>query len=612
MPRRRLTLGAVTLLAVLLNAATCPAPTPSPTAHFPPAGVPIIETVYVPPLNAGQPGRVTSVSWLGLLPVQPADSIVLRLRAPWPSDLSILVNGQKLPRIPDASQPPTPDDAGFFKLSVTPMPGNLPGPAAAWFSWTATVKLPKSVRFQGLKPIPAFVLTMRDTSLENSFTGTDKQAPDLNLGVPGFRPPFCAGPGCDPPPATPPPPSEVFLSGENSKNDTQWPHMPRATLGIVSRQVTLAGWLEGPGRNNDSLPPHASEDWHYSLILDPDFITRNYVLGNSEPLAQAVLPGQPEQQACWTVNPSYGCPCALPGCAYKIPFSGGRAPDVGMFMLPGESDMTVELNAWHKSARGSPPMGWVADPNPDRPDPSDSSAPYSDNAWAFPVTVGTVFPPHPSHELQAGDYVIVTGTLWQDVAHLVSTPDPIRRCYDSIFPGHGGWLEIHPPDVVRWVSPPPDLRKHVELVTVCSPTGSGSLHKTLAPDGPPRDERSVLRFKEIVDPRFTDASSVTLDQVAVNRCDPTKLDVSVGVNNVNGRPAYFKSVVLVWWEESDSPRPAPDPACSAGPTDTGQCLADCQAEVSECMHTAPVDPKKCAAGSKACIKMCSSRTAPEK
>jgi hypothetical protein len=46
------------------------------------------------------------------------------------------------------------------------------------------------------------------------------------------------------------------------------------------------------------------------------------------------------------------------------------------------------------------------------------------------VLTGTAFPPFPlppddaqhSGQLKAGDYVIVTGTLWQDVAHLKSPP----------------------------------------------------------------------------------------------------------------------------------------------------------------------------------------------
>jgi predicted nucleic acid-binding protein len=86
-------------------------------------------------------------------------------------------------------------------------------------------------------------------------------------------------------------PSEVFDDGgDNSKGF--W-----ATQAIVARDVLLAGWLvggKGLGRNDGDddadWGPHASEDWHFDLWLDNDFIEKTYsdALG---PLRDATIRG---------------------------------------------------------------------------------------------------------------------------------------------------------------------------------------------------------------------------------------------------------------------------------------------------------------------------------
>lgn len=74
---------------------------------------PIFETVYIPP-NAGLPGRVTSVSYGGTIQIQPADTIELRLRAPYPTELQILINRQPLSFLASGGTAPQPDTAGYF------------------------------------------------------------------------------------------------------------------------------------------------------------------------------------------------------------------------------------------------------------------------------------------------------------------------------------------------------------------------------------------------------------------------------------------------------------------------------------------------------------------
>jgi hypothetical protein len=514
-----------------------------PPMAQPPACTPIFETAFIPPsVTVGTPGRVASISWDGSIAIQPAVTLLLKVRAPSPTTLNLLVNGQALTQVPVGGLPPQPDDAGFY--SVDPQP--LPGPATAWQFWTITLKLPKQFRFtSGNVNVPAFTITLRDISLDPGLSGDLKQAPDLNLPIAAYTfsqcPPACTAPS--------PAPSLSFQRGENSKDDTAWPNMPRAILGIVAHDVTLAGWIRpgDPHREDPPFSPPRSEDYHFGLLLDPDFIQRTYPAGVGS-LSTAIMPGQPESQACWAVNPGYGCPCLLSGCTTKIPLTGGAAPDAGTFLLPGEGYMEVEINAWHKSVRGPAPPTYQDDPDKN----------YGDNAWGFNLSTGSVFPPFAPHSLQSGDYVIVTGTLWQDVAHLVSEPNENRSCFDSALPGHGGWLEIHPVDVVRYVQPAPALRKHPEVVSLCSSSGSASYGNQLTPDDPPTSN-SVLRFTELPDSRFTDPKTTTTKFFDIDACDPSKLNVTINGQHPGGT-AYYKSILLLWWEQTNSIQPKPCPS----------------------------------------------------
>jgi hypothetical protein len=303
--------------------------------------------------------------------------------------------------------------------------------------------------------------------------------------------------------------------------------------------------------------------------LDPDFIQRNYsVLPNA--LASAVIPGYPENEIC--IN-----------CCHAIPLTGGQTPDVGTFLMPGGGGlMTVELNAWHTDIRGTnAPPGWLPDRNKDIGDPNfpddsgiavaganPTAALYPNNMWAFNVLTGTNFPPYPlppndgAHQgqLRAGDYVIVTGTLWEDIAHLKSPPvDPLRKCFDSVLPCQGGWLEIHPVDVVRYVSTAPALRKHTEVAAACGYPETMDIQRQVGADDPAWDgTSSVLAYQEIPDVRFTDLGTLHSKSLVLDPCDATKLDLNLELQNP-GRTGYYKSVVLAWWDVSSTPRLLPCP-----------------------------------------------------
>jgi hypothetical protein len=93
-------------------------------------------------------------------------------------------------------------------------------------------------------------------------------------------------------PTFPPPISatEVFHdNGDNTKDDN------RMTGGVVSKGVVLAGWLmEGMPEANHGVGTRddETEDYHYDILLDSDFITRTYGSPPLQPLTNAMIPGQ--------------------------------------------------------------------------------------------------------------------------------------------------------------------------------------------------------------------------------------------------------------------------------------------------------------------------------
>jgi len=115
-------------------------------------------------------------------------------------------------------------------------------------------------------------------------------------------------------------------------------------------------------------------------------------------------------------------------------------------------------------------------------------------------------------------------------------------------------LEIHPLDSIRRV-PPPLVRKHPQQIQVCD-DGVGQTPTAIdidiptQPPAPPTDY-SQIHFREIVDDRFTDMSTVNTHVVEVDPCDPTQLHVQVKINS----QGHFKAVYLVWWQEELTKRP---------------------------------------------------------
>lgn len=189
---------------------------------------------------------MVSINAVGFLPASLTEmatpGLILRLRAPWPTKLIVIADGQQLPEIALGSPPPNPDDAGYYSVDAQPMPGwpdkvDPPADGVNWFFLSVQITFPK--RLRGARTM--FTLGIRDTSLDGT-----QSAIDLNIGIPGTC--LLSRKGPCPSPLYPANvslvPSSAFLSGPDSKDDTSPPNMPRARLGILAKDVTLAGWLD--------------------------------------------------------------------------------------------------------------------------------------------------------------------------------------------------------------------------------------------------------------------------------------------------------------------------------------------------------------------------------
>ena len=114
----------------------------------------------------------------------------------------------------------------------------------------------------------------------------------------------------------------------------------------------MAGWLwdgaEGtPGRNDlgegQLIRANESEDYHYDLWLDNDFIARNYGRGNLEPVQSATVRGARSRLV--DLRPGR-----------EFPLLNQQQINAASFLWPGNGGLfTVELNAWHLADRGDPP-----------------------------------------------------------------------------------------------------------------------------------------------------------------------------------------------------------------------------------------------------------------
>jgi len=511
------------LLLLLLSAC------PPVQVHYPAAETPLLETVLdvdgkqLVPFDASGDYYRTSTAALG--------RVVLRLRAPWPSDLMVSVDGAALPAVTDTAAHPELDASGFYRVDG-PDPVSASDPL---FFWRVLAVLPQAKRAIS-SPLQ---IAVTDVSRDASLTGTARTSVPLAVVLRPFDATRAARK-----------PSEIFFSGDNQKHPLD---------AVIARDVVVAGWIVRPldrGGNADG----STEDVHFDIWLDNDFIVRNYV--GVHRLDAAIVPGRP-----YTAWDNVWHP------AQQFPLTGGAAVTGTTFLFPGLPFLNAEQNAWHVSKRQGPPPGWLMDIDPA----------HADDAYpqilTLPASLGQ---PQPFAE---GDYVVLVGVLVEDSAHLhfpngqpQNLGDWTHKCWDEKIKGNGGWLEIHPFDAIRKLRPPA-VRKHIQLVQLCGSSDPSSplpfgMNAFLTPlDATPPTANSVLRYAESVDSRFTDASTVSRHTVEIAACEPAKLHVDLAIVP-QGR---FFAAYEMWWEEGSSPRPPATPCAAprAGeppPTDPPICL----------------------------------------
>ena len=525
-------------LAVLLAGCQTPGPNSGPVVYR----MPILETIVQN--NAG----------LRVVPEAPDGSYtilsrpaLLHFRVQGDVNLKVLVDGGALPRRAQATA-----DSGWYEPS-----GSALKSGSRNFFWDIAVELPSRVLLPGV----AVVGVMFDYE-----TVSAAQQPSLavRLRLQGRDPGYAQAM---------PRPSDVFVgSTDNTKARN------RMETSIVARGVTLAGWLFNPGRNDDSVPnkSNVSEDWHYDVLLDADFLERNYgAPGQVDSVMSAILPGN-----LWGAdNP--------PAPPIPLFLSNQTSRQMAAALtLPGAQFMTVELNAWHIAGprsqsiwgRGVRPAFWQDDP--------DLPA-FSGNAWPFnPLKGSAKLGAGP--DLQAGDYVILSGTLWQDNRH----GRGMGECIENRLLGHGGWLELHPVDAVRreytgptlpklpdtpspadilkfeddmrnwlrnWLGRPdrPQPRKHVIGYSACSPstiTPNHSFdHLIEHPDLRP-DDTWQLRFEVIVDERFTTSNAVHTEAVDTT-CKNPMLNITANFIPNSAGSGVYNATYTLWWEKTNQHSP---------------------------------------------------------
>jgi hypothetical protein len=349
-------------------------------------------------------------------------------------------------------------------------------------------------------------------------------------------------------------PSDVFFTGGDPHN---YQYNLKDPASIIAKNVLLAGWLVEI-YDNCLSGRLCIEDFHYKLIVDPDFIARMYGNGGLSSLLNGVtLPGNPPQPN----NP-------MPFDDVSESDGSSRGVTINSFTLPGDNDWSSteipfprvmvegELNCWHVNdthrggpfgwaynwkGRGKAPDGWIQQEY----ELADPDAIEAQSWWPF-------VPSNPDgggRDLAVGDYVILRGTLWQDVYHNHG-PTPWEQGPTQ---GHGGWIELHPVDWLQRV-PVTLLPQTAVTIAICD-TQSQSRDFNIKPDFKQFTTLDVLDVRELIDGRFTVMGTV-YQHYASNLGD--HVHIGVTTENMSPQQSRFKAVYVVTWE------PSPIALCISG------------------------------------------------
>jgi hypothetical protein len=376
--------------------------------------------------------------------------------------------------------------------------------------------------------------------------------------------------------------------------DVYQPLMSKDPAHIVRKNVIVAGWLTDagdfgqvncwttPGQTSAGIP-YVTEDYHYDVVLDADFIAQMYGTGGlSTALNGIVLPGnlsgsgsgpalrfddlsdQDLSSRGVTMN-SFSLPHMAGLNPPDVPAGAvGRELVSQNYIGSGPVYVHGEVNCWHANdgpfgvrqyyGRGPAPSGWFQWARCNEPD--------ADAWWPFNIDN----PDGGPRGLELGDYLLMKGTLWQEHAHDIDSPSPWRAEIGTLM--HCGLLEMHPPDWIARVQAPP-IRKTAYMFAVC--TDSQPTAPTIRGDAtmypypylkPPPDPAAQFMWRKLVDGRFTHLNTYSDEcfvEPAANANPPILGSLAVAATvtpkkkKQQGKLARlkqgrFKAVYEVWWQ----------------------------------------------------------------
>lgn len=372
---------------------------------------------------------------------------------------------------------------------------------------------------------------------------------------------------------------------------------------IVKHDVFVAGWIRKNDPNckggGDGTNPLCDEDYHYQLIVDVDFIDAMYgPNGLISSLANFRLPGNPAAAATlpFADMDEYGKNRGVTVNSFILPNAEPQSKDVATGSSP-RAELHVEVNAWHVDSTyylwrdnwigyGSPPNAWIPWVfAPTSSQLSNERAHAAQSWWAFrPDQID-------GSQIQSMQYVIMRGTLWQDFAHDDAT-DADSNPWEVAMKDYGGWLEMHPPDLIKRSRPFPSCtafngncrKKSAYLV---AQTSMNTTYQTFDLIADMADDQGnalglvrpgySLHFLELIDGRFTEPGSYER-QAAVT--GPGVVNVQLRLFGTAGRPARYKATYILWWEPGSTQSPPLPPPTPQDRLESNQLLTPGQSLVS--------------------------------
>jgi len=244
----------------------------------------------------------------------------------------------------------------------------------------------------------------------------------------------------------------------------------------------------------------------------------------------------------------------------------GYADQVSDYLQTGPVYVHGELNTWHiqsqafkYTGRGTPPTGWVVDPGPNPPRPLPPGG-TRNMLLNWDVDPNDAYPFNPSNpdsgprDLQAGDYIIMRGPLYQEHGHDSGGNDAGPH---SLWRGtrallyHVGVLEMHPIDWIKPLDPPRVKKTAYTLACIGDPVTPNVFNAPHSfdvsfvpfPRQPPSPD-SVLMCEEYIDGRYSDMTTVWPHSVTNTG---SQISVHVGLATNSSKQGRFKATYTVAW-----------------------------------------------------------------